>query len=531
MAVGGFTETCARVAVVRGPNTKIRQEELLVHRFLIAVAAGMVLTSPAAADGAHHFRAAVNGVTGLSVERYATQSDYPGTAAVVDDGGMIFRRDYAVAITASSMTFTGGCIHQNGDPAAPCAVDSNGNVLEVRKESYTFRLSYKDPATGVETNLGISPYGGDEVFTIIPESPTSSGVFPQYVSCGMPLGQGFRAQLFRQQSPYAFGDPIPKGAQEWYPATTPATKTTLLVPGTEVWVSHFELFNPNALGIISRGSVNPAVPLSGNGNTQTGYSTVAAEIAPGSDLVTVSARDCGKPIAGVAFSISRDFVASSAGHLHVDPPALDSVSSLDAYVGTTGASGSWTTTLHAGEVSSLMKYTATATNVLGHQVTAGPLFELTGFVAMTDPGANDPNIRYTGAVAGVHTSNHNGSPELHEFVRRLAAAYNSLVPAADAGSLGLNDMSLPFGGVFDLDASWTTAAGHSRHRFGTDCDIDHCVRRFSDGSCANIDYDALKRAAKRSADGILIRETWNSDNLHVQVPEDVIGSILLRETP
>jgi hypothetical protein len=58
---------------------------------------------------------------------------------------------------------------------------------------------------------------------------------------------------------------------------------------------------------------------------------------------------------------------------HGSTPSLDDVSSLDAYSGTTDANGTWTTTLHAGEVASAVEYTPSAANLEGSPFTGTPV--------------------------------------------------------------------------------------------------------------------------------------------------------------
>jgi len=38
-------------------------------------------------------------------------------------------------------------------------------------------------------------------------------------------------------------------------------------------------------------------------------------------------------------------------------------------------------------------------------------------------------------------------------------------------AIGINDMSLPWGGLFDIDNNWSTP--HSKHRTGKSVDVDH----------------------------------------------------------
>ena len=181
-----------------------------------------------------------------------------------------------------------------------------------------------------------------------------------------------------------------------------------------------------------------------------------------------------------------------------------------------------TTTLHAGEIASAMEYTPSAANLEGSPFTGHPVTVTTGFVSLIDPGPTT-GLRYTGQTA-THPNNHNGSVELHFFVRDLATNYNNDADPGDQGSFGLNDMSLPLGGVFDISADWSPP--HSRHRFGTDCDIDRYAQ-LPDGTFTLIDTGTL-RDAVRQLRGILLIESGG--RLHVQVPEYAVATILLRET-
>ena len=90
-------------------------------------------------------------------------------------------------------------------------------------------------------------------------------------------------------------------------------------------------------------------------------------------------------------------------------------------------------------------------------------------------------------VRSAHPESHNGTTGLNAALGALAdslAAYAALIPTMPdslkptgrfPNVLAINDMSLPLGGLFDLDANWTCSAGHCDHRVGTNADID--VRR------------------------------------------------------
>ncbi len=338
----------------------------------------------------------------------------------------------------------------------------------------------------------------------------------QFPSCSMKLGPGYHAYLFYQYSRYGAGETIPPGAQEWVPNTS-ATSTRLAQPGKILFSRSWTLgISRTAFSVSGPGIIHPEV------DTGTGYPTAAPTIAPGSGTVGVYSYDCG-PLANVAFTITPEFVANSAGHAHSGAPTLSDVNSLASSSGTTDSNGRWSTTVTAGTVASTIKYTATAQSIAGQPFTAAALYVTTGFVSLIDPGPGIPELRYTGQTA-THPNNHNGSTELHLFVRDLATLYNQQADPADQGSLGLNDMSLPLGGVFDINSDWSPP--HSRHRFGTDCDIDRRVID-ANGNFVFADRRLLLLIARRDLKGVGILESGG--RMHVQVPEYDVANILLRE--
>jgi hypothetical protein len=479
--------------------------------------------------------------------QYATSSDVPDFNAGFDGSGVALtnsnfpRNKYAVGIQTDGMD-GGGCVPV--DPAHPyngCVMltSPSGTLVQaqVAREIWTFRISYIDPtsASAAEVNIGFAggfgggnsgdyslewvrrTTGGHRCFTFYPcdfyglnlDYLTGTAAF-SLPTCTMKIGAGYHAYVYYQASPYDEGA-VPAGAQEWYPATTAATTTK---PGGIIWQQDYALGRAdNALAFLAGGLVNPDVPT-------TGYPTAAPTITGGAETVTVQAYDCGA-LPNVAFTIDRAF-EGGGGHVGHATPSLDAVSSLDAYSGTTNTSGTWTTTLHGGTIGSAIQYTASSQNVEGSPFTAEAVTVSTGFVGLIDPGPG-ASTRYTGQTA-THPNNHNGSVELHLMLRDLAEAYNAKAAPDDQGSLGLNDMSLPIGGIFDISAGWSSP--HARHRFGTDCDIDRFVQK-ADGSFVLADSDLILDIAENDMDGVGLLESGG--RMHVQVPEYQVANILLRE--
>ena len=80
-------------------------------------------------------------------------------------------------------------------------------------------------------------------------------------------------------------------------------------------------------------------------------------------------------------------------------------------------------------------------------------------------GANS-NYALIGSTT-THPSNHFGVLAFNTNLTNLAAAYHNEFPALDV--IGVNDMSLVRGGLFDIDANWQQ--DHIEHRLGINTDI------------------------------------------------------------
>jgi len=86
-----------------------------------------------------------------------------------------------------------------------------------------------------------------------------------------------------------------------------------------------------------------------------------------------------------------------------------------------------------------------------------------------------------------HPYNHYGTPQMNKSLINLATNYNLSCPKAD--TLYYNDMSLEWGGLFDINGNWK--APHTTHRYGTEIDISKRFitksnrKRFIEIACKN----------------------------------------------
>lgn len=96
-----------------------------------------------------------------------------------------------------------------------------------------------------------------------------------------------------------------------------------------------------------------------------------------------------------------------------------------------------------------------------------------------------------GAVAGEHPSNHYLTSGAANKLLVIAINYHHLYPKDPV--IYVNDASLMWGGVFDLDADWDTP--HEEHRRGSVVDIRANSKA---GAIPAVNFDALIRLAKLS---------------------------------
>jgi len=77
------------------------------------------------------------------------------------------------------------------------------------------------------------------------------------------------------------------------------------------------------------------------------------------------------------------------------------------------------------------------------------------------------------AQLAAHPDNHFGTATALDRIRQIALAYREQNPGL--GKLGINDISLVRGGVYDIDLNWVgdnQNNPHWGHRTGTEVDID-----------------------------------------------------------
>jgi hypothetical protein len=227
-------------------------------------------------------------------------------------------------------------------------------------------------------------------------------------------------------------------------------------------------------------------------------------IIPGNAMTELRVRVTrkGVEIAGHPFVLSSDYVDGSGGHDHLiprRPRTLENYGSFATKQGTpTQANNPFEGTTSTGSDASIV-YTASIFGdrmLLTARSAQTPLLWDTVSIAEKVPdliGFSDtPYWNLTGNMGPTsygrcqgtqirHGVNHHGTTFLIE--RLVLAIYDffqwSGDPAEGPGTylkLGINDISLPYGGLFDICNNWMP--GHTYHRTGASVDIDGLAEDF-----------------------------------------------------
>jgi hypothetical protein len=155
-------------------------------------------------------------------------------------------------------------------------------------------------------------------------------------------------------------------------------------------------------------------------------------------------------------------VANSGGHIHSNPIAPAFLASPSITDTVTGLNVLYTAPENSGDV----KGTASGTDPQGNTITPVPFIvhvELGPLAALSET----PFDQLTGDTT-IHPDNHFGITAFNNALTKSAAAYYQILKPGEL-VLGINDMCLQYGGIFDFDADWDSP--HNTHRVGHSADI------------------------------------------------------------
>jgi hypothetical protein len=163
----------------------------------------------------------------------------------------------------------------------------------------------------------------------------------------------------------------------------------------------------------------------------------------------------------LAVHLSLSAEGSSGGH--VSHSGTRPLGTLEASQGTTNELGAFQTTYTAPIFGGLVNISGSVGGIPAEQavqvlVAVENLSELYGSAEYSVIGQTT-----------THPGNHWGTDLAITNLPLIAHDYLSQFPGADI--LQYNDMSLVYGGKFDLDHDWSASSDHAEHRIGINCDV------------------------------------------------------------
>jgi hypothetical protein len=202
----------------------------------------------------------------------------------------------------------------------------------------------------------------------------------------------------------------------------------------------------------------------------------------------------------------------AGGHTHDTRPARArgtlNPSSCTAILDAGGV-GTCRVTYEPSEVSSVETLTATAAGFPGAQARVS--VQVPGLTNLADVLTNF--FRLTGQTPA-HRDNHWGTTNALEIIQLVALDFFATFGA----TLGINDLSLRTGGLFDIRGDWSPP--HKSHRTGTSVDIDRtaCFDPRLEGGCSrgtlNVAKDFIRRQCAFRGQGFLVPES----TIHCELP-------------
>jgi hypothetical protein len=191
--------------------------------------------------------------------------------------------------------------------------------------------------------------------------------------------------------------------------------------------------------------------------------------------LTVTVRRCGgEPARGetVHFRLERE--EGSGGHRHPAPqasPHAGALGTLDPETCVTDDNGRCRVTYTAPEAAGLIRITAEGDGARSDPQTV--TVRLEGLV----PLPAYPGLELIGET-DTHPFNHYGTPRTVGALFRVGEMWSQIYPN---DRVGINDMSLEWGGLFDFRSTW--ASPHDYHRTGENVDVrtvDKTEKQLSD---------------------------------------------------
>ncbi len=165
-------------------------------------------------------------------------------------------------------------------------------------------------------------------------------------------------------------------------------------------------------------------------------------------------------------TVIRSNQTDSGGHIDSLHTGLRPLGKLDKTRGTTDSSGCVASNFTPSHIAGVVGVNASIPNIsVGVDILVG----LPNLVYLFD-GTNYTRI----GVTSSHPSSHWGTQAAVDALPLIADDYKTQFygnnPIPDNQKVAYNDISLPYGGKFDINKKWTSVGAHAEHRKGINCD-------------------------------------------------------------
>jgi hypothetical protein len=250
------------------------------------------------------------------------------------------------------------------------------------------------------------------------------------------------------------------------------------------------------------------------------------------ERITVTAARGGVPAINYEVEISATMVLPSGGHDHTEQPPEALLGEIkDVRTGKKGkgilqtetdTEGKIVLEYTAPEFSGTFALTAKSTTEQGEdkdeltvkvpgltELGTSLYYELVG-APNNHAGTNDPCR--TNPPTSLHYSNHYGTRAMLAAIDSIARNYNRLHPGV---RLRINDMSLEWGGLFDINNNWQRP--HAEHREGKSADIGFSgIDR--NGRCVErLQIVRLRRLIDRHTTDAPYEHTGQNEHFHIRM--------------
>lgn len=463
----------------------------------------------------------------IEMARYETKDDYPVNGILLPEGAEASRSNAAVGLSMVSIT-GGGCVTPAPDGGCAGYKYFEKWTIEWYDPTNTLITSQTLTYQAFTTQATQNCWNGNPCNFAPIDGPNPLDLFTagMDLSCPKKLGT-WTTKVFYQYST-DFTNPTFSARRQIF------SQTWQLMPLRDALKVSFD-----------RTTIHPAVE-AGTGGVK--YPT----IPPGTGTIVVSAYEC-IALGNVNFTLTPTVVPASGGHVHEisgqDTPPLVDVAQFSATSGTTRSDGTAVPiTVTTDNVGVDIRIVASTPNIFPG--TSAPAIPFTspeytlhiGFSNLVPFDADPAYVATTGSHNNTPTdpyacgdpldpkyqrcNNHRdlnlyANPRYVRFAKTFAAFYYQQF----GDKLRLNDMSLPEGGMFDLNGDFTTPE-HMLHRLGIEGDVSRHVI----GADGTIRFNGLHlKWLQKWIDGNLAGTRVQEGPVHFRISADEIDQTIEEE--